>query len=117
MPSARRERTASAKVELAAHERERAADAARMRERAEIHPAVLLAQPREREARDRVVEIDLQQQEPLVVAEVDVEARLKILDEFSLQQQRLRLVFHHVPVEIVDGIHQRVELEIPAQAP
>ena len=88
-----------------------------MGEGTEVEAAVVFPQARQREAGNGVVEVDLQEEELLVVLEVDIEARLKFLNEPTLQQQRLRLVLDHVPIEVVDGIDQGVELEIPAHAP
>ena len=114
---ARGQRPAAAQMELPAHERQRPADASTVGKRAEIQAAIVLAQTGQSESRDPIVEVHLQQQEPFVVPEIDVEPRLEILHQPAFQQQRFRLVLHHVPVEVVDGIDERVELEIPAHPP
>src|SRR5581483_11120197 len=75
----RRERTAPAQMKLPADERERAAERAGVRERTEVARAVVLLEAREREARDRIVQVHLQHQEPFVVAKADVVARMKFL--------------------------------------
>ena len=110
----RSQRPAPAEVKLTPHHRQRTPDAPAVGKRPKIHAAVVLAQAGQCEARNRIVEIDLEQEEAFVVAEIDVEARLKILDEPPFEQERLRLVLHHMPVEVVDGVDQRVELEIPS---
>ena len=85
-----RERAAAAQIELPPDERERVAQRARIRERPEVTRAVVLFEPREGEVRNRVVQIHLEHQEPLVVAETDVVARMKFLDELAFEQERLR---------------------------
>ena len=102
---------------LAAHQRQRAAQRARVGEGPEIARAVVLPDAREGEAGDRVVQVDLEQQELLVVPETDVVARVELLDQLAFQQQRLGLAAHDVEVEVVDGVGQRLELQVPAHAP
>ena len=74
------ERTAAAEVEFFAEHRDRPPTRPAADERPEIFRAVLLPQPREGEARDRVVEVHLDEQEILVVAKADVVARLEFFD-------------------------------------
>ena len=78
-----------------------------MGKRPEIARAVVLSQAGEHEARDGIVEVDFDQQEPFVVAEADVVARLVFLDQFAFQQKRLRFAADGVSVEVVDGLDQR----------
>jgi hypothetical protein len=113
----RREGAAAAQVELSAHQRERVAQGAGIREWSEVTRPVVFAQPGEREVRDRVAQVHFEHQEPLVVAEADVVTRVEFLDELAFQQQRLRLAPHDVEIEIVNGIGQRLELQVPAQSP
>ncbi len=87
-----------------------------MDERPEITRAVVLLEAGEGEARDGVVQVDLEQEEPLVVAEADVVTRMKFLDELAFEQQRLGFAADDVDIEIVDGLDERLELEVPAQA-
>ena len=108
---------APAQVILASHQGQRAAQRARVRERPEVARAVVLLQAREREPRDRVVQVHLQHHELLVIAEADVVARVEFLDELAFQQQRLRLAPHDVEIEIEDGLDQGLELQVPAQPP
>ena len=63
-----------------------------------------------------IVEVDLDEQEPFVVAEADVVARLIFLDQLAFQQERLRFAAHGVGVEIVDGLDQGVEFQVPTHA-
>src|SRR5689334_24734314 len=51
--------------------------------------AIVRFEARQREARDRVVEIDLEQQESFVVAETDVVTRMKFLDQLDRKSTRL----------------------------
>src|SRR5258708_3250060 len=113
----RLQRTATAQVELPAGERQCSAGRAGIRKRSEVTGAVLLFEAGEREARNRVVQIDLQQDEPFVVAETDVVTRMKFLDEFAFEQQRLRFVAHDVNVEIMNRLDQRIQLEVPTLPP
>ena len=99
------------------HQRQRVAHRAGIGERPEVARAVVLLDAGEGEVRDRVVQVDLQHQEALVVAEADVVARVEFLDQLAFEQQRLRLALHHVNVEIVDRLDQRVELQVPAHPP
>ena len=61
--------TAGADMEFFAEQAERLAQRAGMGERAEVARAIVLLHAGEREARERVVEVDLDEEEPLVVAE------------------------------------------------
>ena len=72
----------------------------RIHERPEVARAVVFFQPRENEIRDRVVQVDLEHQIALVVAQADVEARLEFLDELAFEQQRLRFAADDVDIEI-----------------
>ena len=112
-----RERAAPAQVELAPHQRERVAQRTGVNERPEVTSPVGRANPREGETRNGIVEVDLEQEEPFVVAEADIVARVKILDQLAFEQQRLGLAPDHMHVEIVNGFDQGVELEIPAHPP
>src|SRR5687768_9131468 len=87
-----------------------------MCERAKIAGAVILFQPSEGEAGNGVVEVDLQEQETFVVAEADVVARVKLLDEAAFKQERFGLAFDQVDVEIVNRVDQCIELQIPSLA-
>ena len=42
---------------------------------------------------------------------------MKLLDEFAFQQQSLRLAADDVKIEIVNGLDQCLELQVPAQPP
>src|SRR5690606_5404390 len=86
-----REGPAAAKVELPAQDGEGAAHRTRMGEGPEIDGAVVLAEARQRETRDGVVEVDLEEEETLVVPKIDVEARLELLDQLALKQEGLGL--------------------------
>ena len=111
------QRPAAAKVKLPAHERKRAPQRAGIRKRAEITRAIILLKPREREARNRVVHVHLEHQETFVIAEADVVTRMKFLDEFAFEQQRLGLATHDMKIKIVDALDQRAEFEVPTHAP
>src|SRR6185503_13864106 len=107
-----RERAAAPKIELASDPREGVAQRGGMGEWAEITRPVIGAEARQREPRDGIVQVDLEQQEPFVVPKTDVVARMEFLDELAFEQQRFGLAFHCVDVEVVDGINQRAKLEI-----
>src|SRR5439155_6123238 len=106
VPFGRRERTTTAQMKLFSNERKRATQCARVWERPEVTSAIVLLDPRECEARNGIVVIDLQHQEPFVVAKADVVARMKFLDQLALQQQCLRFAANNVEIEIVNSIHE-----------
>src|SRR5207248_10321175 len=83
----------------------------------EVTRAVIRLQSRQRKARNRVVQIDLEQQKPLVVPETDVVTRMKLLDQFAFEQQGLRFAADDVNINVVNGFDQRHELQIPAHPP
>ncbi len=85
-----------------------------MDERPEITRAIVLLEAGEREARDGVVQVHLEHEEALVVAETDVVTRMKFLDELAFEQQRLGFAANHVDVEIMDGLDERLEFQVPA---
>src|SRR5204863_6724958 len=62
------QRPAAAQVVLSPDQRQCAAQSARIRERTEIARTVILLESRQREARNGIIHVDLQQQEPFVVA-------------------------------------------------
>ena len=111
-----RERAAAAQMELAADEVERVAQGGGMDERPVVARAVVLLEAGEGEARDGVVQVDLEHEEALVVAEADIVTGMKFLDEFAFEQQRLRLVADDVDIEIMDGLGEGLEFGVPAEA-
>ena len=113
---ARLERPAGAQAELVAHQVQRRAQRSGVRERTEIPRAVVLAQPRELEARDRVGHVDLDEQEALVVAQRDVVARPVFLDEAAFEQQRLGFALDGVRLKIPDALDQRRGSSCPPSA-
>ena len=60
-----------------------------MGKRPKVARPVLLPQACQDESRNRVVQVDFDKKKSFVVAEADVVARLKILDELAFQQQCL----------------------------
>ena len=114
---ARVQHPAATEIELLAGQSERAPQRARVRERSEIASAMVGLDARENQAGDRVLEVHLEQQEPFVVPETDVVARPKFLDQLAFQEQRLGFTADHVTIEIVNGLHQGAELEIPSLPP
>ena len=84
-------------------------------EGAEVAGPVVLFEAGEGKTRDWVVEVDLEQEEAFVVAETDVVARMKLLDELAFQEQGLGFAADDVEVKVVDGLDQGLELQIPAQ--
>src|ERR1700722_9933818 len=87
-----------------------------MDERPEVTRAIVLLETGEREARDGIVQIDLKQHEPLVVAEADVVTRMKFLDQLAFEQQRLGFAADDVHIEVMDGLDERAEFDVPTQA-
>jgi hypothetical protein len=58
--------------------------------------------------RERLVHRDRDERIGLVVAQADVEARLVLLDEVLLDEQRLLLAGHQQVLDRVDGVGHRV---------
>lgn len=106
--------TATAKTELLPHALHGAAHRSRAGERTEVASAVFLFESSESKAGNGVLEVDLEQEKSFVVPETDVVAGLELLDEFSFEQESFGLVLYGMGIQIVDGIHQCIELEIPA---
>ena len=98
---------ARAQQEDLAEQVERAAHALGARVRAEVDPLALVALAREVHAREVLVEADRDVGVRLVVAQPDVEARLVLLDERLLGEQRLRLGGDHERLDVVDLVGER----------
>src|SRR5436190_22514905 len=99
IPLGWRERTAAAQVKLAAHHGQRLSQGPSVREGPEISRPIVLLQARERKSRNRVLEINFDEQEAFIVTEADVVPRLEFLDQLAFQQQRLRFALHDMRVE------------------
>ena len=84
---------------------------------AKITRPVILLYTGQSKARDRVIQIDLEHEEPLVIAETDVVAGMEFLDEFALEQEGLRFAPDDMNIKVVDRFNQRLELQIPAETP
>jgi hypothetical protein len=82
---------AGAELEHLAEQVQRAAHALGVGVRAEVQPVAAVALAREVHARKLLVHRDRDERIGLVVAQADVEARLVLLDEVLLDQQRLGL--------------------------
>ena len=74
---------------------------------AEVGAVAAVALAREVDAREVLVEADRDVGVRLVVAQPDVEARLVLLDEGLLGEQRLRLGGDHERLDVVDLVGQR----------
>ena len=104
---------AGAELEPAVHDAEGLADGARARVRAEVARAVLLAlaRPPHLQPRIGVALVEPQDDEVLVVAQPDVEARLVLLDELVLEEDGLLLRARDddvdVSQEVVEEGHER----------
>ena len=78
--------------------------------------------PQQGEVEERVrlikeeLQVQLEQQKPLVIAETDIVTRVKLLDQFAFEQQRLRLASHHMDIEIMNRLDQRLEFQVPPEA-
>ena len=81
----------------------------------EIAGAIVLFKTREREARNRVVQIDFEHEETFVVAEAHIIPRMEFLDELAFKQQRLRLAPDYMEIKILNTLDQRLEFQIPSQ--
>ncbi len=112
----RSQRPAAAQMVLAAHQRQCAAQRAGVGERPEIARAIILFETRQCETGDGIIQVELQEQKPFVVAKADIVTRVKFLDQLAFQQQGLRLAADRVKIEIMDGFDQRPELQVPSQS-
>src|ERR1043165_3080006 len=113
----RGERPPAAKVELPPEQLKTVAQRPGIGEWPEVARAILLFEASESEAWDRVVQIYLQKEKPFIVTETDVVARLEFLNQLAFQQNRFGFVAHHMNVQVVNGIDQGVEFEVPPHSP
>src|SRR3954470_14614272 len=88
-----------------------------MREGPEIAGAIILLITGKGKPRNRIIQVNLEHQESLVVLEADVVTRMEFLDEFTFQQQRFRLTPNYMHIQVMNGFDQRLELGIPPHAP
>jgi hypothetical protein len=98
---------AAAQLEDLAEQVERAADALGAAVRAEVGAVATVALAREVHAREVLIQADRDVGVRLVVAQPDVEARLVLLDERLLGEQRLGLGGDHERLDVVDLVGQR----------
>ena len=94
------------------HEIERLPERAGVGVRAEVTRAVVFLETRQPKSRPFLSRIDFHDEEALVIAERDVVTRPIFLDEFALEQKRLRLALDRVGLEIPDCIEQGPRLDI-----
>jgi hypothetical protein len=97
---------AGAEVEFFLEEIERVAERARMGEGAEIPGTVVLAHPGELKAGERIVQVDFDEQKPLVVAETDIVARPIFLDEFSFEKEGFGLRFDGMRFDVPNAVDE-----------
>ena len=83
---------ACAQLEILVDQFDRPPRIARRKERAEIQSAVFLDAPRDEDSRIRLVHRELQIRETLVILEMDVVARLVLLDQRGREDQRFHFV-------------------------
>ena len=108
---------AGAQLEPAVHDAQRLADGAGAGVGAEpARPVVLaLPGPAHLQARERVAPVEPEDDEVLVVAQPDVEARPVLLDELVLEEHRLLLGAGHHHVEVAEqAVEQRDEVAVVA---
>ena len=87
------------------------------RVRAEVDPLAPVPLAGEVDAREGLVEADGDVGIGLVVAQPDVEARLVLLDEGLLREERLLLAGHHEGLDVVDeGDHRPAGAEVRGHA-
>ena len=75
-----------------------------MREWAKIAAAIILLDPAELKTRNRICELDFNQEESLIVAKADVIFRTKFFDELTLKQQCFRFATDRVNFEIPNAV-------------
>jgi hypothetical protein len=92
---------ARAKLEFSVYQINRAAREARRQVRAEVERAVALYAARNHDARERLVDRQLQVRVLLVILEQHVVARLVLLDQVRLKHQRLDLVIRDDELKIM----------------
>src|SRR5439155_22935071 len=113
----RRQRATTAQIELVPHQGQSSPQCAGAGEWPEVTRAVVRLQARQGEARNQIVQVDLEQQKPFVVPKTDVVARVKFLDQLAFEQHRLGFAAHEMNINIANGLDQRVELQVPAHPP
>src|SRR5206468_3443013 len=107
---------ATAQIELAPHQCERAAQRAGADERPKINRAIVLLDARQREAGNWIAKVHLQHQESFIVTKADIVTRVKFLDQLAFQQQGLRFVAHEMNIEVMDCVDQRGDFQVPGRA-
>ena len=88
-----------------------------MGKRAKVTRLVVFFGPGQLKLGERLVQVHPHHQEPFVIPETDVVARAVLLDQPSLQQDRLRLAPHHVRFQFRNALEQRPSLEIRHKSP
>ena len=107
---------AGAQLEVAVHDAQRLPAGRRRVVRAEVVGAVVAQLAHDLEARPLGVGVEAQHEVVLVVLEVDVEARLVLLDERVLEEQRLLLVRGDDRLDVGDDpLEQRHEVAAVAR--
>ncbi len=117
VPLRRSQGPAAAQMILPAHQRQRAAQRAGIGKWPEVACPVILLEACQGEPGNRIIEIDLEQQETFVVPKTDVVTRMEFFDQFAFEQQRLGFAADEMEIEIMNAFDERLEFQIPAHSP
>ena len=83
-----------------------------MRIWAEVERAVIFFKSRQAKPRPFLQHVDLDEEEPLVVAKGDVIARPVFFDQFALEQKRFGFAAHRVGLEIPNRLEHGPRLDV-----
>jgi len=102
---------------LATHLGERLPQGAAVREGPEIPGMIILPEAHEAKPGQFLPGVHPHEKEALVIREVGVVARLPLLDELALEQDRLGFGFHDYCVEVGNHLHQGPDLRVERESP
>ena len=83
-----------------------------MRIRAEVERAVIFFKSRQAKPWPFLQRVDLDKEEPLVVAKRDIVTRPVFFDQFALEQERFRFAAHGVRLEIPNRLEHGARLDV-----
>ena len=100
------QRTARAQAELLLDGLQGGAEGTRIGKRTEVSGAILFSEAHQFKARNSIPHLDADHDEAFIVAEADVVLRAPLLDQLSLEENRLGIAFDQVPFIVGSTIDQ-----------